>query len=103
EESATALADRVADRAIATLSAAIAERGVAHLVVTGGGILEKVLSALAARKPIDWSQVQVWWGDERFVPADSTDRNDQPAFAALFDHVSVDPANVHRMPTSGAQ
>jgi 6-phosphogluconolactonase len=103
EESATALADRVADRAIATLSAAIAERGGAHLVVTGGGILEKVLSALAARKPIDWSQVDVWWGDERFVPADSADRNDQPAFTALFDHVPVDPAKVHRMPASGAQ
>ncbi len=45
----------------------------------------------------------MWWGDERFVPADSADRNDQPAFAALFDHVPVDPAKVHRMPASGAQ
>jgi 6-phosphogluconolactonase len=103
EDSDTTLADRVADRAAATLGAAIDERGVAHLVVTGGGILEKVLSALAARKPIEWSQVHVWWGDERFVAADSSDRNDRPAFAALFDQVDVDPAKVHRMPASGGE
>ncbi|MFN2561090.1 MAG: 6-phosphogluconolactonase [Jatrophihabitans sp.] len=102
EESATALADRVADLAVATLSAALDERGVAHLVITGGGILEKVLAALAARKPIDWSQVHVWWGDERYVPADSADRNDLPAKAALLDQVAVDPSKVHRMPPSDA-
>jgi 6-phosphogluconolactonase len=103
EDSDTSLADRVADRAVATLSAAIGERGEAQLVVTGGSILEKVLSALAARKPIEWSQVHVWWGDERFVAADSPDRNDRPAFATLFDHVPVDPEKVHRMPASGAE
>jgi 6-phosphogluconolactonase len=102
EDSATTLADRVADRAVATLSAAVAERGGAHLVITGGGILEKVLAALAARKPIDWSVVHVWWGDERYVPAGSDDRNDRPALATLLDQVPVDPAKVHRMPASDA-
>lgn len=102
EESATALADRVADLAVATLSAALDERGLAHLVITGGGILEKVLAALAARKPIDWSQVHVWWGDERYVPAESADRNDLAAKAPLLDQVALDPAKVHRMPASDA-
>jgi 6-phosphogluconolactonase len=102
EESATALADRTADRTAATLGAALDERGEAHLVVTGGGILEKVMTALAARKPIDWSRVHVWWGDERYVPADSADRNDRPALSVLFDQVAVDPAKVHRMPASDA-
>jgi 6-phosphogluconolactonase len=102
EDSATALADRVADRVVATLGAALAERGEAHLVVTGGSILEQVLAALAARKPLDWSQVHVWWGDERFVAADSPDRNDLPALAALFDQVAVDAAKLHRMPAADA-
>jgi 6-phosphogluconolactonase len=102
EESATALADRTADRTAATLGAALDERGEAHLVVTGGGILEKVMTALAARKPIDWSRVHVWWGDERYVPADSADRNDRPALSVLFDQVAVNPAKVHRMPASDA-
>lgn len=41
-----------------------------------------------------------WWGDERFVPADSPDRNALQAREALLDHVPVDPANVHEVPAS---
>jgi len=88
---------------LATLGAALRIRPVAHLVVTGGSILEAVLSELATpveRDSIEWRRVHVWWGDERFVAADSDDRNDKPAFAKLFDHVDVDPANVHRIPAS---
>lgn len=101
QPSADELAASTADRTTAVLTAAISARGEAHLVVTGGGILEAVLSALAPRADaLDWEQVHVWWGDERFVPADSDDRNDRPAMAKLFDLVPVDPAKLHRMPNS---
>jgi 6-phosphogluconolactonase len=81
-------------------------RPLAFLVVTGGGILEQVMSALRdlpARDSVDWKRVSLWWGDERFVEADSPYRNDATAFAALFDEVGLDPANVHRVPAAGAQ
>jgi 6-phosphogluconolactonase len=98
---AEALAKSVADRAVATLAAAVHARGVAHLVVTGGGILESVLAELAPRaEALDWSRIHVWWGDERFVASDSDDRNDLPAMAKLFSLVPVDPAKLHRMPAS---
>ncbi len=42
----------------------------------------------------------MWWGDERYVPADDAERNDGQARAALLDHVPVDPARVHEMPAS---
>jgi 6-phosphogluconolactonase len=42
--------------------------------------------------------VDFWWGDERYVPAYSTDRNDRAAELDLFDIVGVDPARVHAMP-----
>lgn len=103
EVSAEALAANTAGRVLATLGAALRVRSVAHLVVTGGGILEAVLAELARpveRDSIEWRRVHVWWGDERFVPADSDDRNDKVAFAKLFDHIDIDPANVHRMPSS---
>ena len=51
-----------------------------------------------ARRPdsgVDWSQVVVWWGDERFVAPDSPDRNARQAQAAFLDAVGVDPAKVH--------
>jgi 6-phosphogluconolactonase len=99
--SAEELADSVATRAADQLTAAIAARGEAHLAITGGGILEKVLAALAAL-PIEWPQVYVWWGDERYVPAASPDRNEIPARDVLLDKVDVDPAKVHPMPASDA-
>jgi 6-phosphogluconolactonase len=46
--------------------------------------------------------VHVWWGDERYVTSDSSDRNDLPAMSLLFDHVPVDAAKLHRMPASDA-
>jgi 6-phosphogluconolactonase len=105
DDSAAELATAVAARVVATLGAALAERPEAHLVITGGSILEKVFAALAAppaRAGLDWERVHVWWGDERYVPADSDERNDKPACAALFDLVPVDTAKLHRMPAADA-
>ncbi len=104
-ESADRLAASTAGRVLALLGDALRARPEAHLVVTGGGILEQVLGAIAAsadRNSIDWPRVHIWWGDERYVPADSDDRNDRPALTLLFDHVAVDPARVHRMPAADA-
>jgi 6-phosphogluconolactonase len=103
EESAGVLASRTAERLIATLVSALSARPVAQLVVTGGGILEQVMRAIADaadRDSVDWRRVHVWWGDERFVPSDSDDRNDRAAFAALLGTLPLDPALVHRMPAS---
>lgn len=99
------LARRTADDTVRTLAAALDARGAAHLVITGGGILEQVLSAIAdtaTRDAIDWSRVHVWWGDERYVAADSDERNDRPALRLLFDHVEIDPGRLHRMPAADA-
>jgi 6-phosphogluconolactonase len=100
--SAEELATHTAQRVASTLAAALEERDVAHFAITGGSILEAVLSAIAALDSIDWSRVHVWWGDERYVPADSDERNDRPACAKLFNHVDIDPAKLHRMPASDA-
>ncbi|HEY3630171.1 MAG TPA: 6-phosphogluconolactonase [Jatrophihabitantaceae bacterium] len=103
DATAAELAEDVAARVVATLVAAQAARPLAHLVVTGGGILEQVMAALRelpTRDSVDWSRVALWWGDERYVPADSDDRNDRAAFTKLFDALSLDPANVHRMPAA---
>jgi 6-phosphogluconolactonase len=104
EPTAAQLADDVAARLVATLVSAQSVRPLAFLVVTGGGILEQVMTALRelpARDSVDWQRVSLWWGDERFVPAGSPDRNDEAAFDALFGALPLDPANVHRMPAAG--
>src|SRR5690348_17275549 len=95
------LAQAVAARLVTGLTDAAAARGGASVVLTGGGIGTKVLSELAAapaRDAIDWPRLDIWWGDERFVPDGDPDRNETGARAALLDHVGVDPARVHPMP-----
>jgi 6-phosphogluconolactonase len=100
---APALAEAVADRLAVRLLEAQAARGYAGVVLTGGRIADAVhrsLAASTARDSIDWSRVDVWWGDERFLPAGDPERNETQARAALLDAVRVDPARVHPMGAS---
>jgi 6-phosphogluconolactonase len=95
---ATLLARAVAARFVTRVVDAQAARGVAHVVLTGGRIGTAVLAELAAapaRDAIDWAHVEVWWGDERFLPSGDGERNDVGARAALLDHVPVRPERVH--------
>jgi 6-phosphogluconolactonase len=103
EPSADALAENTAARLVATLFSALSARPEAHLVLTGGGILEQVLRALRDlpdRDDVDWRRVHVWWADERYVASDSDDRNDKAAFAAGLDVLPLDRDRVHRMPAA---
>ncbi len=99
------LAQRVAEELVARLSAAQAARGTASVVLTGGTIGIAVLERVAGpvRETVDWSAVDVWWGDERFVPADDDERNEKAAHRALLDAVGVDLARVHAMPPSDGE
>jgi 6-phosphogluconolactonase len=51
---------------------------------------------------VDWTAVDVWWGDERFVAADDEERNELGARRALLDRVGVPAERVHAMPAAGA-
>jgi 6-phosphogluconolactonase len=98
------LAEAVAARLLTRLVDAQAQRGVASLVLTGGGLGIATLEAVRrapARDAVYWSRVDVWWGDERFVAADSDDRNDLQARRALLDDLDLDPARVHAMGALG--
>lgn len=95
------LARAVAEELVARLAAAQATHGSASVVLTGGGIGIAVLEQVAALSAgVDWTAVDVWWGDERFVPADSEERNEGAARRALLDVVGVPTARVHAMPPS---
>jgi len=101
-EDAAALAAAVATRLAAALTQAQEARGSASVVLTGGRVGTQVLRQLAevtsAAPGLDWSGVDVWWGDERVLPAGHPDRNETQAREALLDAVPVDPARVHPMP-----
>jgi 6-phosphogluconolactonase len=106
EPDADLLARAVAAALVARLAAAQAVHGTATVVLTGGGVgtavLEHVaaLAAEPARERVDWTAVDVWWGDERFVPADDDERNEKAARRALLDPVGVPAERIHAMPPS---
>ena len=97
------LAKAVAARLVTRLVDAVAARGHGSMVLTGGGIGTQVLAELAAapaRDAVDWRHLDIWWGDERFLPSGDPDRNETGARAALLDHVDVSPERVYPMPPS---
>jgi 6-phosphogluconolactonase len=97
------LASAVAARLVVKIIDAQAERGWASVVLTGGRIAAKVLRSvreLRAADAIEWSRVDLWWGDERFLPAGHPDRNETQAREALLDALPLDPARVHPMPAA---
>ncbi len=97
------MAQATAARLITRIVDAQAARGAASVVLTGGRNGNGLLAALAAapaRDAVDWSRLDLWWGDERYVPADDPERNHVQAREALLDRVAVDPARVHAMPAS---
>lgn len=99
----TVLADAVAARLVTRLVDAQTARGTADLVLTGGSVGTAVLASLLgspARHAVDWTRLDVWWGDERFLPSGHPDRNETQARQALLDHVPTDPARLHAMPPS---
>ena len=86
EGAARIVADRLAEAA----------RAGGHVVLTGGSTPKRAYE-LAAELEQDWSGVELWWGDERCVPADDERSNYRMAKIALLDRVSGAPGVVHRM------
>lgn len=70
-------------------------------IALSGGRTPKALFELLASdefaEKIDWSNVEIYFGDERTVPPDHPDSNYRMAKEALLDHVMIPRTNVHRM------
>jgi len=99
--------DEVAEATAARLMARLAEIQrdfrIPHLALTGGHIATRAYQKLASEGPnsaVDWSRVEFWWGDERFVPADDADRNAKQALDLLAAALAPNPDRVHEMPAS---
>jgi 6-phosphogluconolactonase len=101
-------ADEVTEALTARLLARLAEIQlefrVPQLALTGGRIATRAygnLGAEGANSAVDWSRVEFWWGDERFVPAEDADRNAEPTLE-LLSGLRLNPDRVHRMPAADA-
>ncbi len=100
-------ADDLARRAARRLVDAVAERQtqshVVHVCLTGGRIATRIYEELATiltPDRLDPELLELWWGDERFVPTADHERLAGPTLAALAGQISLDPARTHPMPAS---
>ena len=89
--------------------AAIAERGLFRLALSGGNTPRTVHAQLARLgADLAWNRVQITFGDERCVPPEHADSNFRMARETLLDVVPIPAGNVFRIrgeidPTTAAQ
>jgi 6-phosphogluconolactonase len=102
---AEAVAEALAGRLTARLAELQGQGRTPQVALTGGRIATKAYDRLAAEgaaSDVDWSNVELWWGDERFVDRDDDDRNDKSTLAVLTAALPLDPERIHPMPASDA-
>jgi 6-phosphogluconolactonase len=96
------LARAAAELFVSSAAESIKARGRFRPVLSGGSTPRRVYQLLATpgfSRRVDWDHVDIFWGDERYVPAEDRDSNYRMAAEALLQHVPVPAANVHRVPT----
>ena len=100
-DDSSALATAVAGELLTRLADAQVNGGVPQISLTGGTIavdIHREIARLSPASGVDWSNVVVWFGDERFVAPDSPDRNVGQARDAFLDAVGA--TQVYPMPST---
>lgn len=92
------LIQRSLEITLAEIQFAIAQRGQCTLALAGGSTPKPLYEALATQD-LPWEKIHIFWGDERYVPADHPDSNAGMARRAWLDRVPIPPNNIHPMPT----
>jgi 6-phosphogluconolactonase len=101
---AAALAGESAGRFATLAQAAIASEGRFTVALSGGSTpraLHERLARPPLRETIDWANIHIFWGDERFVPPDDAESCYRMARETLLAHVPIPAANIYPVPTIG--
>jgi 6-phosphogluconolactonase len=96
----TMLAQAAADLFVTVTTEAVAARGRADVVLTGGSspqAMHRLLATPDYAAKVPWPLVHIWFTDERAVPPDDPRSNYGAARDALLAHVPIPETNVHRM------
>jgi 6-phosphogluconolactonase len=96
-----ALAERAAEWLVRAISS---RQGDLHLSLSGGATpaqMYRLLGSEETRVRIPWQRLELFWGDERFVPHDSADSNYRMARETLLVASPLAPARVHPIPVDG--
>ncbi|MHC5595892.1 MAG: 6-phosphogluconolactonase, partial [Nostoc sp.] len=92
-----ALVARALELVLSKLETAIEQRGRFTIALSGGSTPKPLYEAIATQK-LPWDKIHIFWGDERYVPADHPDSNELMARRAWLDRVDIPAANIHPVP-----
>ena len=81
-------AEEIVDDVPAAFARLVGTEVRSSIALSGGETAERCYEAVRTIAP-DWSAVDVYFGDERFVPVDHPDSNEALARRALLDHVNA--------------
>jgi 6-phosphogluconolactonase len=97
-----AVAQAAAELFVEACGQSIRERGRFRVALSGGSTPRRTYELLAGKalsRRIDWSNVDVFWGDERYVARDDHDSNYRMTAEALLRHVPIPSTNIHPLRT----
>ena len=89
---------QIVDDVAAAFADLVVARGPRSIALSGGETAEDAYAALAARD-VSWTDVDVYFGDERFVAVSDPDSNEGMARRALLERAH--PRAIHSMATAG--
>ncbi len=96
-----ALTEETARRIIAEADALLADNQHFFSLVLSGGSTPKTLYECLASEPyrsqLNWSKVEIYFGDERCVEPDHPDSNYRMAYEAMLSKLPIPECNIHRM------
>jgi len=93
-----ALARLAAETLVTTASEAAAESRQALVALSGGSTPKKMGELLASEEyagRVHWDALQIFWGDERWVPLDDPQSNAGEAIRIFLDQVPIPAENIH--------
>jgi len=96
-----ALAREAADNILAW---AVAAPGPVRIALSGGSTPKQTYRELVSARLINrvpWPKLQLYWGDERFVPPDDEESNYRMTREAMLEIAPIPPANIHPVQTVG--
>jgi 6-phosphogluconolactonase len=97
-----ALSRRVAEWLVDTVASAT---GIVRISLSGGSTPKELYSLLASDtfcNRMAWDRLELFWGDERFVPYDNPASNFRMTTEAMLSRVPVPPDRIHPMPVDGS-
>lgn len=100
--SADELATKIAERITRRIAEVQRAGRRPSIVLTGGTIAIEAYRKIST-STADWNNVDIYWGDERFVPEGHADRNDQQARDAFLTRLGVPETAIHAMPAHGCE